>query len=53
MIYFIPPITLIIAFGITKYSANLHAIPRMFAAIIMLSLILASFVFVVRFIQNS
>ena len=52
MVYFNPPIALTIAFSVTKYSSNLHAIPRMFAAIMMLSIILASFVFVVRSIQN-
>jgi predicted membrane-bound mannosyltransferase len=52
MIYFVPTISLIIAFSITKYSSNLHPIPRVFAATIMLSLFLAGFVLVVRFIQR-
>ena len=52
MIYIIPTIALIVFFGVTKYSSNLHPIPRMFAAIIMLSLILSSFVFMVRFIRR-
>ena len=52
IIYFVPTIVLIIVFSVTKYSSNLHPIPRVFAAIIMLSLILTSFVFIVKFIRR-